>query len=677
MQVIHNRVQDLYILFTRWGGVGETGMFQKTPFNSMEEAVEEFKKIFKSKTSNLWEHRFSEEFIPKDGRFVVTKLAEKTKPLALKPLDLSKSPRSKLPHSVQDTLKVFCDIASMNKMVDDEKLDLPLGYLTAATVEEGYQLLMEIRDQIKQMEVKKTTTNGILDVKAIKAIRHKLVQLSNQYYTRIPNKDYIRTGIRPLVDLSNVQKEMQRIDNIRYLNSGANMLLGAELRGKEINPLDYCYRAFQCRMDEVEPETEEYKVVSRYMDTTAKNNDYEIIHLFGLDRAGERARFEPFSDDKNRRLLWHGSRLSNFMGILSQGLRVAPFEAEVTGYMFGKGIYFGDMFCKSINYAQEWRSAAGTQAYSCLLLCEVALGDMYEREHSEYMDHAQPGFLSTKGLGMEGPEDNMSLHVRRDGVIIPQGPPTRYEYKKRLDEDGEEISRVLSFNEYIVYDRTQVKMRYLVLVRDKNYCFLCDKSVGSNSVMPLKEFKFKSLPNGVLAGNEYEKLVVKTYLRHEGMTSQELFDGYLEARVLKTEAYRDKWQPVTQLLPTSKVCSGCANDVMNILVYETLTQKKAALPAGVSLRPNCWYGQECRAQGTLKHTMHYNHICRRTKFDDKEEEAAARKRKMRYIVGSDGEDAEDDDGESEDDDEEDEEADEDDEDYDSMAEFIFEDDIER
>jgi poly [ADP-ribose] polymerase len=37
----------------------------------------------------------------------------------------------------------------------------------------------------------------------------------------------------------------------------------------------------------------------------------------------------------DRRLLWHGSRSTNFGGILSQGLRIAPPEAPVSGYMFG------------------------------------------------------------------------------------------------------------------------------------------------------------------------------------------------------------------------------------------------------------------------------------------------------------------------------------------------------
>ena len=38
-----------------------------------------------------------------------------------------------------------------------------------------------------------------------------------------------------------------------------------------------------------------------------------------------------------RQLLWHGSRLTNWVGILSQGLRIAPPEAPVTGYMVGHG----------------------------------------------------------------------------------------------------------------------------------------------------------------------------------------------------------------------------------------------------------------------------------------------------------------------------------------------------
>jgi hypothetical protein len=94
-----------------------------------------------------------------------------------------------------------------------------------------------------------------------------------------------------------------------------------------------------------------------------------------VDREGEDAKYRKFikgSKIENRMLLWHGSRVTNFVGILSQGLRIAPPEAPVTGYMFGKGdlrflvffssssppyicamllgIYFADMSSKSANY---------------------------------------------------------------------------------------------------------------------------------------------------------------------------------------------------------------------------------------------------------------------------------------------------------------------------------------
>lgn len=53
-----------------------------------------------------------------------------------------------------------------------------------------------------------------------------------------------------------------------------------------------------------------------------------------MDRSGEGAAYAPFKSSlPNKQLLWHGSRTSNYVGILSQGLRIAPPEAPVTGYM--------------------------------------------------------------------------------------------------------------------------------------------------------------------------------------------------------------------------------------------------------------------------------------------------------------------------------------------------------
>lgn len=75
-----------------------------------------------------------------------------------------------------------------------------------------------------------------------------------------------------------------------------------------------------------------------------------MILFVNFLRQGEEDRYKKFSDFPNRMLLWHGSRLTNWVGILGQGLRIAPPEAPVTGYMFGKGVYFADLVSKSANY---------------------------------------------------------------------------------------------------------------------------------------------------------------------------------------------------------------------------------------------------------------------------------------------------------------------------------------
>lgn len=82
----------------------------------------------------------------------------------------------------------------------------------------------------------------------------------------------------------------------------------------------------------------------------------------------------------NKMLLWHGSRLTNYVGIFSKGLRIAPLEAPSNGYMFGKGIYFADMVSKSANYCL----ASKINNSGLVLLCEVALGNINEKSQADF-----------------------------------------------------------------------------------------------------------------------------------------------------------------------------------------------------------------------------------------------------------------------------------------------------
>ena len=81
-------------------------------------------------------------------------------------------------------------------------------------------------------------------------------------------------------------------------------------------------------------------MIEKYVNNTYPSSK-TILDIFEVNRNGEDKRFNP-KNLGNQRLLWHGSGYSNYGGILSTGLRIAPPEAPRSGYRFGKGIYFAD-----------------------------------------------------------------------------------------------------------------------------------------------------------------------------------------------------------------------------------------------------------------------------------------------------------------------------------------------
>ena len=116
--------------------------------------------------------------------------------------------------------------------------------------------------------------------------------------------------------------------------------------------------------------------------------------------------------------------------------------------MFGKGVYFADMCSKSANYCcTSYHNPTGI-----LLLCEVALGNMNEKLHSDYYaGNLPPGKNSTKGVGRTFPDPKNQIKLD-DGAIIPMGPGI-----------SENIpGSHLQYNEFIVYDVSQIKIRFLL-----------------------------------------------------------------------------------------------------------------------------------------------------------------------------------------------------------------------
>lgn len=158
-------------------------------------------------------------------------------------------------------------------------------------------------------------------------LNFKIAQQCVEYARLLPRNDELNKPIRSLFDHNgeNLRAEYARLADLSYVGFAANVLLAAKHHINEINPLEYAYHTLNCsfRNISIETETEEYQLVKNYMQSTSQGN-HELVHLMAVNRAEEEKRFRPFETEDNRQLLWHGSRVGNFMGILKQGLRISP-----------------------------------------------------------------------------------------------------------------------------------------------------------------------------------------------------------------------------------------------------------------------------------------------------------------------------------------------------------------
>lgn len=440
MQLLQDEGSKNYSVWLRWGRVGKSGQNSLTACGGdLGKAKDFFMKKFEDKTKNHWEGRAEFEKVPGKYDMVFMDYSTSTKEETVTEVDTVATKRTcKLDVKVQSLLELICDLKAMEECVLEMKFDVrkaPLGKLTSEQIRAGYAALQKIEACLKS-----------------KGSRKDLLDACNQFYTRIPHDFGLKTP--PMIGSEDDLKEkialLEALSDIQI----AVKMVQSSTSGDE-HPLDRQYQSLHCQLQPLDTSSNEYQVVSRYLQSThaPTHSDYtmSILDMFAVDRQGETDKF--LSKIHNRTLLWHGSRLTNWVGILSRGLRVAPPEAPATGYMFGKGIYFADMSSKSANYCfTSQRNNIGL-----LLLSEVALGDCNELRDADYEAHKLPkGKHSTKGLGQTEPNPKNTDCL--DGVSVPMGPVV----KTRV---GRNEAYSLLYNEFIVYDPAQVRMRFLLRVQ--------------------------------------------------------------------------------------------------------------------------------------------------------------------------------------------------------------------
>jgi len=405
--------------------------------------VKHFEKVFHDKTKNQWQQR--QDFEAVEGKYSMINIdceddEEEEAEMHLGGQAPQEHDESQLVTEVQELMELICNKNLLKQTLIDMDIDIekfPLGKLSKAQVDIGYKILCDLAELIIGDKADRES---------------QLVMLSNKFYTSIPHN----FGMQLPPTINSLELLKQKIEMLEALGGieASRDLLQNTQELLSLHPLDRSYRALRTALVPISAEQEEAAMIEKLVSGThgATHTNYKLTvkQIFQVSREGEARRFAPFTKLHNRRLLWHGSRMSNVAGILSQGLRIAPPEAPSTGYMFGKGLYFADCVSKSANYCR----ASQQHPDGILLLCEVACGQMHPLKEAQFMERAPHGCHSVLGVGQSGPHvDNQA--TLEDDVIVAHGPI-------EAAEDTQDSS--LLYNEFIVYDQNQVHVAFAVRV---------------------------------------------------------------------------------------------------------------------------------------------------------------------------------------------------------------------
>ncbi|KAL1703319.1 PARP-1-like protein [Schizophyllum commune] len=502
-------------LFTRWGRVGETGASQMKGPWPVADAVVQFGRQFKTKTGiefarrksaaakkgkYTWlEKEYEDAEADNDNQTSGSPTLKKRKPNSEAS---APPPESKLPPEIQALVRflfnkdyMHAHLASLNYDVNKQ----PLGKLAQSTILQGFQALKDLAEVIADPDGEKSLALG--------GLRAAVAALTSRYYTVIPH--VFGRRIPTVIDNDTLLKA-----ELDLVSSLSDMALATQLdsatRSRLLitpstpdapsssstptsdraitsantptsltptHPLDANLASLDLKsIAVVEPKSAEFAAIATYARDTNEgiggwnvSRDMQVLEVFRIERQGEEQRWINGgwvnAGEKQRLLLWHGSRASNFVGILKQGLRIAPPEAPATGYEFGKGVYFGDMLGISANYTHA--SLSGNTGL--LLLCEVVAQpyhEAYEFDFQADQTCKKNGKVATKALGKMQHEDwtDAGEKLGRDdlrGVLMPGG------HAKDLSSTFPRPSVKCedNWNEYIAYDVSQIRMRYLLQVR--------------------------------------------------------------------------------------------------------------------------------------------------------------------------------------------------------------------
>ncbi len=419
-----HKAGNAFRVFTHYGRTDDletnpdAGAKETRYFDSLGEAQGGYEQILKQKTgaskgykevslasSKIGSHKARGQSVGEVDAKTIQKIAS----------DVPKAQPSKLPPGVQDLVRyIYAEATNaltttVAAKITAQGIETPLGVLTMGQIDKGEAILQDLYQEFKSG--KKRTS--------------ELERLSSEFYSAIPHRiGRTRAAIEAAVisempAFEEKQETLQLMRDMLKVNGDGSVLFADEVDAK--------FKALRCEIEALDPKSSPYlELADLVLKSQVKTKTIKVKNVFTLKREDEWGAFK--TDLSNQRHLFHGSRIKNWVGILSRGILMPKIVVSMgvsrtdAGWL-GNGIYFGDAACTSAFY-----TTPGKKGTRFMGIARVALGNMKDYTQITY--------------GLAGPPAGYhSCH----GVRHTPKTPSQF-----------------ADDEYVVYDNRQQRLEYLV-----------------------------------------------------------------------------------------------------------------------------------------------------------------------------------------------------------------------
>lgn len=308
---------------------------------------------------------------------------------------------SKLSQRVQDIVSYVYSEATgaltttIAAKITANGIETPLGVLTIGQIESGETILQKAYDLFKTGKAKHAD----------------LERLSGEFYTAIPHRigrtraAVAGAVIESLEAFEQKQETLQLMKDMLSVNGDGHqsVLFDAQV--------DSQYEALRCNLVGLEPGTSDFKELEDYtLRSQVKSKSIKVKNIYKLQRPEEALAFD--GKVGNERMLFHGSRIKNWVGLLSRGILLPKIVVSLgvnrtdAGWL-GSGLYFASAACAATYY-----TTPGNKGTRLMAIARVGLGKMKDYSRITYgLDVPPAGFDSCHGVrGTEFSDDEYVVY---------------------------------------------------------------------------------------------------------------------------------------------------------------------------------------------------------------------------------------------------------------------------